>query len=89
MKNMFLTVDYFLMALKENADSNTRWFIATHRANNTPLNFEISDGQIFFDSYCHTDIGLRIKNKDLYEVMDKIAVFVNNELNCGCTFTMF
>jgi len=78
------TVNEFMELLKEyHAD-----YIKSHQRHmtDTPINYEIGRG-IISASYI-IDIRLTFGKSDLFDLMNEIADYTNNEFRCGCSFTM-
>lgn len=87
MKYFYLDVNDFNDALKENCRS----LIAAHQRTDVPLNFEICSSDHVADVFIYlsnTDVGVSVRPHMLHAAMEKIASFTNNDLNCGCTFTI-
>ena len=60
--------------------------IDAHRRLNVPMNFSIEDGYIKYEGGDWGEVLHRYSN--LYKTMEYISIYVNNELDCGCVFTI-
>lgn len=80
----FDNLDLFLEAVK-----GEEKFINSHIKYNLPINYGIGQNMIVFSGYDGKEHAVSYKNRMLFETLDKIAVFTNNDLNCGCMFTMY
>lgn len=74
--------------------TNHETFIANHCKNKSPINYEIELLDYSNTGECHIKVSycqnpkLTIGRASLLLAMDTIAGYTNNELDCGCTFTM-
>lgn len=79
----FDNLDLFLEAVK-----GEEKFISERIKYNLPIYYEINSGQIVFNSYDGKRFFVDFHRSRLYETMEKIAVYTNNDLDCGCVFTI-
>ena len=79
----YLTVVKFIDDLK-----GYEKFVDAHRRCDVPINFEINDWGKFTVSAYNIGLSLEADPRDVHYVMGIIADKVNNDLKCGCTFTM-
>ena len=64
-------------------------FVANRIKYDLPINYEIASLDIVFNGYNGDQLFVSYPHGRLFETMDKIAVFTNNDLGCGCSFTMY
>ena len=83
-------INTFLKDFRENHQR----FIELHKGFTDPVNYEIEFFAYSDDGKCHIKVScvnsphLTIDRASLLLAMDTIADYTNNELDCGCTFTM-
>ena len=80
----FNDLDLFLEAVK-----GEEKFISQRIKYDLPIRYEIGSLEIVFNGYDGKQFFVTYPHGRLFETLDKIATFTNNDLDCGCMFTMY